>query len=608
MKQVFTSLFCLLGIQVVLAQTITHGPVVGGVTHNSARIWLRTSEPAAFTILLEEESGGSVKEISKSTQANQDNSTIVDINNLAANKNYNYRIRISDKLSEKYSFRTFPTPGTPSNFSFAFGSCHGYSTSPIPEPVFTTLLGHKPLLVLDLGDWGYPDITDNYPQDSNFFALDYNKIIESYRVRYSGAEIKKLMEGTPLSYVYDDHDYMNNNSSEYSCSYILNNSFLEVGFPRYARRNIIDAYTKFFPHYPLPDTSRGVYHKITCGNVDIFFIDNRASRSPNHNALKRRGNKYTYAPPIGHSMLGATQKQWLLEELKNSKAHWKFIAGGVAFNKGYRRLIKEFTENDALLQQLRLLPPQLLQQIPGGGIEGLLSATVDTWAGFAQEQDEILDFIKKNNIKNVIFLSGDSHTSAIDDGTNAGIPELMSGNFSQNNSRLASFMANAKNLPFVGSLIKEDLNIWNAGGQGLGNQNFEAAFGKVEIFGNDSCRLSIVDVNNTVVAKLTLCKDGKPCNTTSRSRNLTLLTYALELYPNPAENTITLLNRQNQKLPEEAQLLILDINGKLQNSTSAKELVQSGKQEINIQNLAKGAYTLIFAAKGVWQSFLFQKN
>jgi phosphodiesterase/alkaline phosphatase D-like protein len=603
----FTLIFCFF-VSSLWGQTITHGPVLGGVTHNSARIWLRTSQATNFQIRLQENGQGAPLSITGATKAEVDNSTIVDITGLKPNQAYIYRIQIGGNSSEAFTFKTFPLPGASSNFSFVFGSCQEYGATPIAEPIFTTIEPHKPLFLLQLGDFGYPDYTDNYPNDSNFFALDYNKVIESYKVRYSGAEIKKLLGNVPFSYVYDDHDYINDNSSRATCSFLRGDRFLEVGFPPYARRNSIRGYTEFFPHYPLPDTSEGIYHKITCGNVDIFFIDNRSARSSNHNAVKKQGDKFVYAPPPGHSMLGAKQKQWLLEGLKNSTAKWKFIVGGVAFNKGYRRLIKEFTENDALLRQLKLLPPQLLQQLPGGGVNGLISATVDTWAGFVEEQDQILDFLKTNNIQNVIFLSGDSHTSAIDDGTNAGIPELMSGNLAHSNSRVASFMANAKTLPFVGNLIKEDLNIWNYGGQGIGNQNFEFAFGKVEIFGNDSCRLSVVDVNNKVVTSVTLCKDGKPCKTTSRDKEWEKTTYPLEVYPNPAQNKITIANSQSAQLPQDAQLAILDLSGKLLASVSAQELILQGKQEIAIDHLPSGSYFMIFLAQGIWQTFLFQKK
>jgi hypothetical protein len=169
-------------------------------------------------------------------------------------------------------------------------------------------------------------------------------------------------------------------------------------------------------------------------------------------------------------------------------------------------------------------------------------------------------------------------------------------------------MANAKSLPFIGNLIKEDLNIWNYGGQGIGNQNFEFAFGKVEIFGNDSCRLSVVDVNNKVVTSMTLCKDGKPCKTTSRHKEWEKTTYPLEVYPNPAQNKITIANSQSAQLPQDAQLAILDLSGKLLASVSAQELILHGKQEIAIDHLPSGSYFMIFLAQGIWQSFLFQKK
>ena len=46
--------------------------------------------------------------------------------------------------------------------------------------------------------------------------------------------------------------------------------------------------------------------------------------------------------------------------------------------------------------------------------------------------------------------------------------------------------------------------LWNAGGQGLGNTNFNNAYGRMEVFGQDSARLSLVDTAGIAIANLTL--------------------------------------------------------------------------------------------------------
>ena len=80
---------------------------------------------------------------------------------------------------------------------------------------------------------------------------------------------------------------------------------------------------------------------------------------------------------------------------------------------------------------------------------------IKTVAVYSQaDQDSLLAFIASRNIRNVIVLSGDSHTSAIDDGTNAGLPEIMAANLD---------IANSEFLPVLKLF---GIDIWNKGAQG----------------------------------------------------------------------------------------------------------------------------------------------
>ncbi|HEY7220297.1 MAG TPA: alkaline phosphatase D family protein, partial [Candidatus Binatia bacterium] len=73
------------------------------------------------------------------------------------------------------------------------------------------------------------------------------------------------------------------------------------------------------------------------------------------------------------TMLGETQKKWLLAGLARSSATFKFIATTVP--------------------------------VAGGG--------VDRWDGYPKERAEILTFIKENHVRGVCFLSADLHYAAV---------------------------------------------------------------------------------------------------------------------------------------------------------------------------------------------------
>jgi hypothetical protein len=145
----------------------------------------------------------------------------------------------------------------------------------------------------------------------------------------------------------------------------------------------------------------------------------------------------------------------------------------------------------------------------------------------------------------VIVLSGDAHTAAMDDGTNAGLPEIMAGGLDIANSRLAAGFASL------------GMNIWNKGGQGLTTPLFNNAFGKVTVFGTDSVLLELVDEEETVFASHTI-RDAK----TSVSEGSRLPSgFALyQNYPNPF-NPETVVGSQ-LPVPSDVKLAIYDLLGR----------------------------------------------
>jgi alkaline phosphatase D len=95
--------------------------------------------------------------------------------------------------------------------------------------------------------------------------------------------------------------------------------------------------------------------------VDVFVLDCRSYRSP---AGDPNGPAKT--------MLGAEQQRWLTGALKASTATFKFVVSSVPF------------------------------LLPGGA---------DEWAKYPAERDELLAFLRRERIRNVVILSGDFHVA-----------------------------------------------------------------------------------------------------------------------------------------------------------------------------------------------------
>ncbi len=481
----------------VHAQTLTHGPFAGAVTSTSARFYVRVA-PAATTnirLSLSPNFDNAFVTAAVRTNSSRDFAALLDISNLQPNQRYYYQALINGQpAGETRSFRTFHPDGQRTPFRFAFGSCvvMPRQVQAGDGRVFTVMAEDDLSFFLQIGDWTYSDTTDSQTNPQRVFSADMGRVQATYRAKYDSAHaLQHVLRTTPIDYVYDDHDYMNDDAS--ALSYPRADSMRTIEVSPLARENSIRAYQELFPGYPLANAQGGIWHKFTCGNADFFMLDTRSQRSPNLDAFvyNPATDSIEFAPDEKHSILagytdlpGENQMEWLLRELRASTADWKFIVTTVPFNRGLRAVI-----------DLSVALQDSIVFVPGYGSGSLLRVGLglaDKWVGFPADQERLLNYLNEHQIKNVIMLSGDTHTAAIDDGRNAGLPELMAGALEQSNSRLVLL------LDLFG------FPIWNGGGQNLASGNFNDAYGRVTVFGADSVLLEIVDEFGARVAGKTI--------------------------------------------------------------------------------------------------------
>lgn len=467
------------------AATVVSVPVVGAVTPNSARFVVRTDVAATVKVMLSTDGSGFTNPVytnETTTDSAKDFFVLVDVSGLSSNTTYYYQPVVDGQTVTSFTgkFKTFPPAGEAANFSFIFGSGQQrYLDDPNSNigSMFPIMAQEDALFFLHQGDWVYPDTTDNESDPENYFSKHPDLIYKSYETRYDpNFPMADLLKAMAVDYTFDDHDEVNDNSDK---------SYMDKG-----AANSIRIYQEAFPHYPLESTTNGIWHKFSCGNVDIFMTDNRSQRDPNLNALTWTGDRYVFTANYldNHTILGDEQMNWLLDQLKTSTAKWKFISTGTAFNPGTRGLIEL-----ALMLQGTSYDP-ITDPATGNAVtaEFLGREFSDKWAGFPASIYKLLSGIINNNIENVIMLSGDSHNSAIDDGKNSLIPELMAGGLDRTNSQI---VAVAKKV-FM-------LDIWDQGGHTYDNGNppdLGNAYGKVEVFGADSVVLKVVSETQRVLA------------------------------------------------------------------------------------------------------------
>jgi len=107
--------------------------------------------------------------------------------------------------------------------------------------------------------------------------------------------------------------------------------------------------------------------KVQVNDIDIYLIDNRSFRTP----YKTTG--------VQAKMIGDEQLTWLIEDLKSSRASFKLICIG----------------------------SQVVNSVP----------VFETFANYTEESKKLFQLIEENQIKNIIFLTGDRHFAELSERT-----------------------------------------------------------------------------------------------------------------------------------------------------------------------------------------------
>jgi len=391
--------FMLALVTPLLAQRLHRYPVVGvssqGVTY---RIWYELGGRTTVRLATDSTFSGTSRTASSSVASN----SVLQgtFNELSPSTRYYYRVEDSTgaAISPVFSFKTFPEEGKDAPTTILFGSCQQSHVGDSGKTfdVAATLGGD---LFIQLGDWGYHDhLLPGYPTAPGSITQSYELRLDT---NYSFA--RKILSQMGLAYVWDDHDFVSNNS--------------DGAIDPALKQELLAAYDRHIPHYQLPNQSHGIWQSFTVGNVEFFMIDARSQRSPVDSAFKNG----PFNPPPGHSMLagfpvsGVDQRTWLLDAIRSSKARWKVLVSQVFFNPATSSLID--------LAQL-------------AGRRDLAIEFADKWIGYPADLDSLRNLLRQGYGRNFLVISGDAHSNLYDNGSHSIVPEFMVGNLDKENSNL----------------------------------------------------------------------------------------------------------------------------------------------------------------------------
>lgn len=345
------------------SSNIISGPVLGQITYRTATILLEVSPTVQSVSLQYWKKSEGIKAaktvVYKGLLGNSFNPLKIDIGELDMNTAYEYQCIVDKKIvpKTKAAFTTLelwqwrkPAP----DFSFITGSC-AYFNQPIYDrpgkpyggdsSIFETIAKEKAAFMLWLGDNWYTREVDYY----SAWGLNYRASHDR-----SLPILQPLWRAMPHYAIWDDHDYGPNNANK---AYILKEDSRKV-------------FMQYWGNPSFGEEGKGIYTKISYGDVDIFLMDDRYFRSSDDM------NAFIHGKPNPiKRMWGEQQMEWLKNALLFSNATFKIIATG-------SQTLNKASKDDCL-------------------------------QSYPIEFNELMDFFTTEKINGILFLTGDRHHSEV---------------------------------------------------------------------------------------------------------------------------------------------------------------------------------------------------
>jgi alkaline phosphatase D len=309
--------------------------------------------------------------------AARDHCITVDATGLRPGTRYWYRFSYGGATSMVGRTRTAPEGGL-DHMRIAAFSCQRWTQGWFTGHADLASLAQDPStdvdLVLNLGDYvydtGFADkIYVPGREDPVQDALTLTDFRSKYRMYRSDPNLQAMHAAYPVVSVFDNHDGMDGPTDP-------------------QRAGAVGA---FFEHLPVRTSRPGrIDRSLRWGDLaELFLTDQRTFRDPTLKEDGALGTSSSARPEIfdpARTMLGAEQREWLLDGLGGSTARWKVLGS-----------------------QLMVAPFRSFVRLPGQPVNGGVYFNLTQWDGYAAERGALLERLSANGATNTVVLSGDSH-------------------------------------------------------------------------------------------------------------------------------------------------------------------------------------------------------
>jgi alkaline phosphatase D len=359
-----------------------HGVASGDPLHDRVIIWTRVTPneidstvAVSWEIAKDPNFASLYKSGSTITSRNRDFTVKVDVDALKPGQIYYYRFKALGKFSITGRTKTAPID-SPDSLKFAVVSCSNWEWG-----YFNAYdkIADRPVLdaVIHLGDYIYEYGVGKYG-DTTIGRINVPPhelvTLQDYRTRYAlyrtDVGLRRAHQQHPFIAIWDDHEVANNVYTEGAQNHQPEDGDFNT------RKTV--AKQAYYEWLPIRE-SKLHYRSFSFGSVaDVIMLDERLEGRTKPVDSLRDPN---YASEERH-MLGPRQLAWLENNLKSSRATWKIVG------------------NQVMISEIDLSPayPKMPRNL-------------DSWDGYPAERQSLKNFILNQKIKDVLFLTGDTHTS-----------------------------------------------------------------------------------------------------------------------------------------------------------------------------------------------------
>lgn len=428
-----------------------HGVASGDPLQDKVILWTRLtpvdfSAPLKVTweIATDDQFKQNLKTGTVETTKTDDFTVKVDATGLQAGTTYYYRFRFGSKVSPVGQTKTLPV--TTNKVSFAVCSCSNYPAGYFY--VYREIAKQNVDVVIHLGDYIYEYGADGYATEDaaklgRTLPSDNNKEIiklDDYRKRYAlyrqDKDLQAVHQRHSFIVIWDDHELANDTWREGAENHQSNEGpFLE------RKLAALQAYFEWMPIRPVSSTDHlNIYRQFNFGSlVQLTMLDTR---------IIARDKQLEYKDYITSSgldaqkfqadltdpkrtLMGYTQRDWLVDKLKQSTATWNVIGQQVLMSKMWipaellaslgqitsggtspdtlAKMTAQITEFVTLKLRLEQGDPTLTVQ-EKARVTTLVPYNLDAWDGYYAEREFLYTKLAEFN-KKIIVLAGDTHNA-----------------------------------------------------------------------------------------------------------------------------------------------------------------------------------------------------